>query len=224
MIDFNLQYKIAKEWNKFETIDGSIVKREPPKYVVPNLPGIHYKVLGKGINEVQYNTLEYILYYLHNVDYNTIEDTTMALYYYYIHRIRNPKQIREEPQKLIRHYNIINEQKKQQFIFEPCVYLMEICIGSKKVYKIGKTTDLQSRYNNLLSSVKTNYSLVSVAVNIKETYISEDIDEIEKEMLIKISSSMKNTKFYFKGHTESFESEKVIDIYRYCLRNYERSW
>ena len=223
-INFDLQLELIINWKKYVMEDGSLIKKEPPHYEVPSLKGIHSKVIGKNINEVQLNTLEYILYNLHDADCNLIEETAMALFYYYLHRIRSTFKLKKVYNNLIEHYNIIHEQEPCHIDDAACVYLLQINIGSKKLYKVGKSTDLKSRYYNLISDIKANYPLVSVNVNVLNQYNTNEIDYIEKKILDLISLKHKNTKFFFEGHTESFESEEIVNIYNSCLNLLKSNW
>lgn len=212
--DLKIAYDIVMNFKKYDTLSS------PPKvntldYKVPKLDGIHSKLWGKNIDEVKLNTLEYILYDLHNMDEDKVISNLIALLYYWKIRKRKQSKMDEVYQEVVKHYTIQNKELKNDKLNKgKCVYLVKISIGSRTLYKIGKTEDIHQRIINLQSDIKCRYPLVSIAIDILEVKYYAYSDEIEKLILIKAKSKIIDKhKLNFKGSTEAFEDIELIDVF-----------
>jgi hypothetical protein len=220
--DLKIAYDIINNFKKYDTLSN------PPRinkldYKVPCIDGISKYEWGKDIEEVNPNTLQYILYNLHNLDYSKVIDTTIALLYYWKVRKRNILKMEKVYQEILNHYLVVNESTTNNHFLkkENCVYLIEINIGSTTLYKIGKTSDINERFANLKSNIQKMYSTVSVGIKILNLIYNHNNETIEKEILNKIDAKNKKHKFYFNGHTESFLDKCAIDIYNEGIRSLE---
>ena len=81
--NFKVAYKVINSRSVFDNITN------PLGYKVPKKSGIHFGDYYKTIKEVKPSTLQYILYKLHNLDYDLATDTLVALLYYYRFRKKN---------------------------------------------------------------------------------------------------------------------------------------
>lgn len=213
--DFRIAYDMVNNFKKYDTVSN------PPKintlaYQVPKIEGIHPKLWGKNIDEVKLNTLEYILYDLHKMDEDKIISTLIALLYYWKIRKRKQSKMEESYQEVINHYTIKNEALSYKSIIKgECVYLVKIHIGSKTLFKVGKTKNINQRMINLQSDIKSNYPLVSVTVVILEVKFCDNSDEIEEVVLSEARSIIPDKhKLNFKGNTETFENSIMESIFK----------
>lgn len=214
--DLETAYNIVSRFNKYDTLSS------PPKihtlnFEVPIISGIHKGEYRKNIEEVKPNTLEYILYYLHDIDFTMIINTIIALLYYWKFRKRKALIMEQVYQEVVNHFTIQHEPYKgnKKIKKGTCVYLVKIGIGNKVLYKIGKTKDLHQRMLNLQSNINANYPFVSVGVTVKEVLYCDNHNEIEERLLKEIRNiNIKKNKFYFNGCTESFENIVVVDIFK----------
>jgi hypothetical protein len=212
--DFRIAYDIVNNFKKYDTVSN------PPKintlvYQVPKIEGIHPKLWSKSIDEVKLNTLEYILYYLHNIDEDKVISTLIALLYYWRIRKRKQAKMDEVYQEVIKHYTIENKVYCDTNTCKgKCVYLVKIYIGSMTLYKVGQAIDLHQRMINLQSDIKSSYPLVSVGMSILAVKLCDNSDKLEEIILSEAKSKItKKHKFNFKGYTEAFKSESLIAIF-----------
>jgi predicted GIY-YIG superfamily endonuclease len=219
--DLKIAYDIVSKFNKYDTLST------PPKvntlnFKVPIISGIHQGEHRKNIEEVKPNTLEYILYYLHNIDFTMIINTLIALLYYWKFRKRKSLMMKEVYQEIVNHFTVHNEPYKwnEKTKKGNCVYIIKIEIGNKVLYKVGKTKDLHQRMLNLQSNINANYSFVSVGITIKEVLYCDNHAEKEKILLTEIRNrNIKKHKFYFKGHTECFESDILFELWTKMIQS-----
>lgn len=141
--DLKIAYDIVNNFKKYDTLSN------PPRinkldYKVPCIDGISKYEWGKDIEEVNPNTLQYILYNLHNLDYSKVIDTTIALLYYWKVRKRNILKMEKVYQEILNHYLVVNESATNNHLLkkEKCIYLIEINIGIKSM-KITKEQVVQ---------------------------------------------------------------------------------
>ena len=127
----------------------------------------------------------------------------------------------EAYKEVLTHYTIQNKSLPidDNIVIGNCVYLLKIKLGTKVLYKIGKTNDIRKRVSNLTSNISSNYSLVSVSIDILDIKYCNNIDEAEelllKEARQKITSK---NKFFFNGHTECFDSKILVQIFHEFTR------
>jgi hypothetical protein len=219
--DLETAYNIVSRFNKYDTLSS------PPKintlnFEVPIISGIHKGEYRKNIEEVKPNTLEYILYYLHDIDFTMIINTIIALLYYWKFRKRKALIMEQVYQEVVNHFTTQHEPYKgnEKIKKGTCIYLVKIEIGNKVLYKIGKTKDLHQRMINLQSNINVNYSFVSVGITIKEVIYCDNYDEREERLLTEIRNiNIKKHKFYFDGHTECFESDILFELWTKMIQS-----
>lgn len=214
--DLKIAYDMVSKFNKYDTLST------PPKintlyYKVPIVKGLHCGEYGKDIEDVKPNTLEYILYHLHDIDYTLLIDTLIALLYYWKFRKRKSIHMEQVYQEVVRHYTIehkpytnYSDGKKGN-----CIYLVKIYIGSVTLYKVGITKDIHQRMINLQSDINMKYPFVFVGIAVQKVIYCDKNKELEQILLNEVSNyNIKKHKFFFDGHTESFESDILIDIFK----------
>ncbi len=217
--DLQMAYDIVSNFTKYDTMSN------PPKintlyYKVPKQTGISRWEYYKDIEEVSKSTLEYILYRLHNASHTLIMNTLIALLYYWRFRERKPTMMQQVYNEAVSHYTVENQPytRYESAIKVNCVYLIKINIGCDTLYKVGQTEDIHSRMINLQSNISKRYSSVSVGVVVQEVKYCSNCKEVEEELLKEARNKLtKKHKFYFDGHTESFESDKLIDIFKQII-------
>lgn len=213
--DLKIAYDIINNFKKYDTLSN------PPRinkldYKVPCIGGISKYEWGKDIEEVNPNTLQYILYNLHNLDCSKVIDTIIALLYYWKVRKRDNFKMEKVYQEILNHYLIVNESTTNNHLLkkEKCIYLIEINIGNSTLYKVGKTSSIKDRFTNLKLNIQEMYSNVSTGIKILGIIYNQNNENIEKEILNKMDTKNIKHKFYFNGHTESFKNIVVIDIFK----------
>lgn len=197
-------YEFINERTVFTNLEKPIL------YEIPKIKGIHHGEYGKNINEVYPNALIYIVYHLHYIDYSFLIESIVALFYYYKFRKRNKMELNKEFEKIKNHYSKLNEKKEINYKVGKCVYLIEINIGSEKIYKIGKTDDFNTRMKNITQDINSKYEFVSTSINPLKIEYTSNADILEKQILDNLK---KDHKFYFNGHTESFKNIEIINIF-----------
>lgn len=211
--DIKQVYELINKRNVFTNIEKPII------YEIPKVKGIHYTEHGKTIKDVYPNTLEYIIYNLHDIDYSFLIESIMALFYYWKFRKNNKTKLNQVYKEIVNHYSSINKKIIQNYDKGKCVYLLEIRIGSKTLYKVGKTTNFKDRISNLDYDIKSKYSFVSSSIKPLQVVYSSNFEEIEKSILNELNcKNQKKHNFYFNGHTESFENIEIISIYNNFVR------
>jgi hypothetical protein len=209
--DLQKAYEIIEKRTIWDNIDN------PLKYKVPNIKGIHWGECHKTVKEVKPNTMEYILFYLHDLDYELAIETLMAYLYYWKFRKKKLSKMNELFQRVKTHYTIQNTPYRSSNKTQKCdcVYLIKISIGSKTLYKVGRSKDIHKRMIDIQSDINTNYPLVSVGLEVLATHYCEDSHKLEKMVLDSIRAKIsKKNKFFFKGSTEAFENHIVTDIFK----------
>lgn len=203
------EIKQAYEFINKRTVFTNI--NHPINYNIPKIKGIHFKEYGKNIKEVYPNTLKYIIYNLHNIDYSFLIETIVALFYYYKFRKQSEIELNQVYKDIINHYSILYEKQMIDYKEGECIYLIEINIGSSRLYKVGKTSDFNLRMRNLASEISKKYQFVNTSINPLNVVYTSISDELEKKILNEIDE--KKHGFYFKGHTESFKNIEIINIF-----------
>lgn len=207
--DLKIAYDIVNNFRKYDTL--SI----PPKinkldYKVATINGITRYEHGKDINSVKPNTLRYILFNLHNIEYSIIIDNVIALLYYWKIRKNNKHMFEKAYEEIINHYTFKNDNYSFNYKKGKCLYLIKIYIGKETLYKVGITASFNSRMANILSDIKSKYEHVSVSLKALQVEYTQNGYQMEKEIL----KGLKNDhKFYFDGHTESFKNVEIINIF-----------
>lgn len=215
--DLKIAQDIVNNFQKYDTLS------KPPKinkleYKVPSINGISTYEHGKDIESVKPNTLKYIIFHLHNVDYSLIIETTIALLYYWKFR-KNKKTLLEETYKeIVNHYTLSHNNCFYNYNDGECVYLIKIYIGSHTLFKVGKTASFNQRMSNILSDVKSKYEYVSCSIEPLKVHYTLSSYEIEQNILRELK---KDHKFFFNGHTESFSDKNVINIYNTKTKDYK---
>ena len=210
--DLQIAYDIVKNRTVFDNI------QKPLQYKISSIDAIHYGEHYKTIKEVTPSVLNYILYNLHNLDYDFAIETLMALLYYWKFRKRKLSKMEQVYKEVINHYTTehtpytrYENSKKAN-----CIYLLKIYIGSKVLYKVGITEDINQRMINLQSDISIKYQFISVGVAVQDVIYCDSNEEKEQLILQEIRSiEKKKHKFYFNGHTECFENEILTNIFKY---------
>lgn len=221
--DLRIAYEMVKDFRKYDTMSS------PPKinrldYTVPNISGLYPSVRGKNIDEVYPNTLVYILYYLHGSDIIRTIDALMALLYYWQFRQRNQTKMEIVYKDIVHHYTISNQPYKHYVGSKlgECIYLVKLSIGSKILYKVGVTEDIHSRLKNLQSDTQISYPLVSIGLEPISVVFIDGAVVVEANILEAARKTITTKhKFNFKGSTEVFNDEKLIDIFNKHTSKYQ---
>ena len=214
--DIKEAYNFINKRNVFTNITNPII------YVIPRIKGIHKGEYGKTIKDVYPSTLKYIIYNLHDINYDFLIESIIALFYYCKFRKNSNIMLNRVYEDIINHYTYKDIQPITKYEKGKSIYLIKIEIGSETLYKIGKTSDFNKRITNIKDDIESKYGYVSVRIEPLQVFYISNIDEVENEILSQIRSK-KNVKhkFYFNGHTESFLDKCVIDIYNERIRNLE---
>ncbi len=214
--ELKIAYDMINKFSKYDTLSN------PPRintldYRVPVVSGLHSGEYGKNIEEVKQNTLNYILYHLHDIDYTLVTDTLIALLYYWKFRKKKSLKMEQAYQEIVSHYTVEHEPytRYENSKKGNCIYLVKIYIGSKILYKVGITEDIHQRIVNLQSDINIKYPCISVGIDVQKVIYCENNKEMEKILLNDAKShNIKKHKFFFDGYTEAFESDILINIFK----------
>jgi hypothetical protein len=209
--DLQVAYDIVNNRTVFDNIEN------PLQYKIPNIDTIHYGEHHKTIKQVTPSVLNYILYNLHNLDYEFVIETLMALLYYWKFRKRKLSKMEEAYKEVIYHYTVKHTPyiKYKNHKQGNCIYLVKIYMGSRVLYKVGITKDIHKRMINLQSDITSKYPYISVGIDIQEVIYCSNSEDIE-ETILQVARSYKinKHKLFFNGHSECFESEALINIFK----------
>ena len=217
--EIDMALMIVNDFVKYDT-SAIPAKINTIDYSVPALRGIHKGQWHKNIDEVEPNTLAYIIYHLHRADAVHITDAVIAYLYYWKFRKKDKKKMFEEYKNIKKHYSIQNQNTIDKNLIKMGIglYLLEITIGAKTLYKVGITEDVVLRISNLKSDIRTSYSHVSVGVKLLDVKYINKPKGTEEKIVEEANNRFKKHKFNFRGSTESFEDGGLISIYQSFLR------
>jgi hypothetical protein len=204
-------YEIVKNFKRFDTASNP-PKKHTLEYSVPKISGISKYEWGKNIDEVKPNTLDYIIYKLHSTEELLIQEAVMALLYYWKIRRRNIKKMEDVYLQIMHHYSVKPMNVEQDFPDDNKIYVYHISwsIGSKRVYKVGYTTEFEKRVVSIANEVKRFYPLVNLGDlkihRIIEFNTTEQAQSFEEEAKRSIENAefVTKSKFYFTGSSESY--------------------
>ena len=195
--------------------DGKLCRNSFPEPRVPTAKGVLKELWNKTYSKLKPNELKYIIKHLHNLSEDMLMDTVLAYLRYY--KTKRKSEYQEEFEKIYRYYEAINEN--QQLRADPTddmkLYLLEICIGASKFYKVGVTTNIYKRVLNIRSDVSTKYDMLSTSVNIIGCWVEPTAEELEASFKDEITTKCK---YFFVGSSEAFESKRLRDMILHKMR------